>query len=145
MQISCQSSTSKVIHQTRTIPRVSICLPASRQVVPHAHVPIIVLKDKSSYSYESDISISSINGITNAFLMSCYAHADRRVAPLVTIVKLWAEKADIKGARSHRLPGNHSNMRLGLQWILSSSNWHLPTDSVQSVQCPFPLVLRFEW
>ena len=75
-----------------------------------ARVPILKLKDKSSYSYESDISIDNMNGITHAFLMSCYAHADPRVAPLVTIVKLWAEKADIKGARSHRLPGNHSNL-----------------------------------
>ena len=77
-----------------------------------------MLEDTSSYSYESDISINNMNGITHAFLMSCYAHADPRVAPLVAMVKLWAEKADIKGGRYHRLPGNHSNMRLGLHFIL---------------------------
>ena len=79
------------------------------QVISSAVVPILKLTDKR-YSYEADISVDSWNGIKNTFLMYCYAQADPRVKLLTVIVKLWAEKARIKGARFHRLSGNHGDI-----------------------------------
>ena len=74
------------------------------QVIPNANVPIITIKDKEK-SFESDITVQNWNSARNAFLLKCYSECDRRVKPLVIVIKLWAQKAAIVGAKLKRLPG----------------------------------------
>ena len=74
------------------------------QVIPNANVPIITIKDKEK-SFESDITVQNWNSARNAFLLKCYSECDPRVKPLVIVIKLWAQKASIVGAKLKRLPG----------------------------------------
>lgn len=74
------------------------------EVVPNAKVPIIILKDKEK-SFETDITLESWSSLKNAFLLKCYSECDSRVKPLTILIKLWAKKAQIVGAKLKRLPG----------------------------------------
>jgi len=74
------------------------------EVIPNANVPIITLKDKEK-SFESDITVENWNSARNAFLLKCYSECDPRVKPLVIVIKLWAQKVAIVGAKLKRLPG----------------------------------------
>ena len=75
------------------------------QVISDARVPIIKLNDKEK-SFQTDISVENWANVRNAFLLKCYSECDLRVKPLVIVVKLWAQKAEIIDAKSHRLSGN---------------------------------------
>lgn len=74
------------------------------EVVSNAKVPIVILKDKEK-SFETDITLENSNSLTNAFLLKCYSECDLRVKPLTIVIKLWAKKAQIIGAKFKRLPG----------------------------------------
>lgn len=74
------------------------------EVVSNAKVPIIILKDKEN-SFETDITLENSSSLTNAFLLKCYSECDLRVKPLTIVIKLWAKKAQIIGAKFKRLPG----------------------------------------
>lgn len=74
------------------------------EVIPNARVPIITIKDKEK-SFESDVTVQNWNSARNAFLLKCYSECDPRVKPLVIVIKLWAQKAAIVGAKFKRLPG----------------------------------------
>ena len=74
-------------------------------MITDARIPIIKLKDKEK-SFESDISVNNWANVRNAFLLKCYSECDPRVKPLVVIIRLWAQKAEITNARLHRLAGD---------------------------------------
>lgn len=67
-------------------------------------MPIIKLKDREK-SFETDISVENWTSVRNAFLLKCYSECDPRVKPLVMVIKMWAQRAEITDARVKRLAG----------------------------------------
>lgn len=62
-----------------------------------AKVPIVKFRDKVS-CVEFDLNVNNIVGIRNTFLLRTYAYIEKRVRPLVLVVKKWASFHDINDA-----------------------------------------------
>uniref|UniRef100_A0A3B5JY32 polynucleotide adenylyltransferase n=1 Tax=Takifugu rubripes TaxID=31033 RepID=A0A3B5JY32_TAKRU len=62
-----------------------------------AKVPILRFREKGS-NLEFDLNVNNTVGIRNTFLLRAYSYADRRIKPMILVVKKWARHHQINDA-----------------------------------------------
>lgn len=62
-----------------------------------AKVPILKFRDRIS-GVEFDLNVNNVVGIRNTFLLRTYAHIERRVRPIILVIKKWASHHKINDA-----------------------------------------------
>ncbi|XP_035409435.1 poly(A) RNA polymerase GLD2 isoform X1 [Cygnus atratus] len=96
-----------------------------------AKVPIVKFRDKVS-CMEFDLNVNNIVGIRNTFLLRTYAYIEKRVRPLVVVVKKWASFHDINDASRGTL-NSYSLVLMVLHYLQT-----LPEPILPSLQKKYP-------
>ncbi|XP_068522640.1 poly(A) RNA polymerase GLD2 [Anas acuta] len=96
-----------------------------------AKVPIVKFRDKVS-GVEFDLNVNNIVGIRNTFLLRTYAYIEKRVRPLVLVVKKWASFHDINDASRGTL-SSYSLVLMVLHYLQT-----LPEPILPSLQKNYP-------
>ncbi|XP_042731319.1 poly(A) RNA polymerase GLD2 isoform X1 [Lagopus leucura] len=96
-----------------------------------AKVPIVKFRDKVS-CVEFDLNVNNIVGIRNTFLLRTYAYVEKRVRPLVLVVKKWASFHDINDASRGTL-SSYSLVLMVLHYLQT-----LPEPILPSLQKNYP-------
>ncbi|XP_003643001.2 poly(A) RNA polymerase GLD2 [Gallus gallus] len=96
-----------------------------------AKVPIVKFRDKVS-CVEFDLNVNNIVGIRNTFLLRTYAYIEKRVRPLVLVVKKWASFHDINDASRGTL-SSYSLVLMVLHYLQT-----LPEPILPSLQKNYP-------
>lgn len=96
-----------------------------------AKVPILKFREKTS-GLEFDLNINNTVGIRNTFLLRSYSHVERRVRPLILVVKKWARHHQINDASK----GTLSSYTLGLMVLHYLQTRPVPV--LPSLQKDFP-------
>ncbi|NWZ32173.1 GLD2 polymerase, partial [Asarcornis scutulata] len=81
-----------------------------------AKVPIVKFRDKGR---QFDLNVNNIVGIRNTFLLRTYAYIEKRVRPLVLVVKKWASFHDINDASRGTL-SSYSLVLMVLHYLQSN-------------------------
>ncbi|XP_065059780.1 poly(A) RNA polymerase GLD2-like [Rhopilema esculentum] len=93
----------EAVHYLRTLHRLLKHFPYIRELqVIRAKVPILKFKDSVS-ACECDININNSVGIRNTHLLRTYSRVDKRVRPLIVVVKRWANLQGINNAHQGTL------------------------------------------
>ncbi|NXI73334.1 GLD2 polymerase, partial [Anseranas semipalmata] len=96
-----------------------------------AKVPIVKFRDKVS-CVEFDLNVNNVVGIRNTFLLRTYAYIEKRVRPLVLVVKKWASFHDINDASRGTL-SSYSLVLMVLHYLQT-----LPEPILPSLQKNYP-------
>ncbi|XP_035166208.1 poly(A) RNA polymerase GLD2 [Oxyura jamaicensis] len=96
-----------------------------------AKVPIVKFRDKVS-CVEFDLNVNNFVGIRNTFLLRTYAYIEKRVRPLVLVVKKWASFHDINDASRGTL-NSYSLVLMVLHYLQT-----LPEPILPSLQKNYP-------
>ncbi|KFQ83983.1 Poly(A) RNA polymerase GLD2, partial [Phoenicopterus ruber ruber] len=109
-----------------------------------AKVPIVKFRDKNTMMLESfsflfpnscvefDLNVNNVVGIRNTFLLRTYACIEKRVRPLVLVVKKWANFHDINDASRGTL-SSYSLVLMVLHYLQT-----LPEPILPSLQKNYP-------
>ncbi|NXC45677.1 GLD2 polymerase, partial [Penelope pileata] len=102
-----------------------------------AKVPIVKFRDKVLFLFlnscvEFDLNVNNIVGIRNTFLLRTYAYIEKRVRPLVLVVKKWASFHDINDASRGTL-SSYSLVLMVLHYLQT-----LPEPILPSLQKNYP-------
>ncbi|KFV63175.1 Poly(A) RNA polymerase GLD2, partial [Dryobates pubescens] len=96
-----------------------------------AKVPIVKFRDKVS-SMEFDLNVNNVVGIRNTFLLRTYSCIEKRVRPLVIVVKKWASFHEINDASRGTL-SSYSLVLMVLHYLQT-----LPEPILPSLQKNYP-------
>lgn len=91
---------SKVFKEAKRLINKERQLFKNTRSVPHAKVPIIQLQHRN---VSCDVSFDG-QGSHNTNLVKFYLVADRRLEPLMMVIKFWAQTHGLTGARAQKLP-----------------------------------------
>uniref|UniRef100_A0A673ZFP5 polynucleotide adenylyltransferase n=1 Tax=Salmo trutta TaxID=8032 RepID=A0A673ZFP5_SALTR len=96
-----------------------------------AKVPILKFRDKVS-GVEFDLNVNNTVGIRNTFLLRSYAYAERRVRPIILVVKRWARHHRINDASKGTL-SSYTLVLMVLHYLQT-----LPEPVIPSLQNEYP-------
>ncbi|XP_039614311.1 poly(A) RNA polymerase GLD2 isoform X2 [Polypterus senegalus] len=95
---------------------------------PHlirAKVPILKFRDKVS-GVEFDLNVNNVVGIRNTFLLRTYAYVEKRVRPIILVVKKWARHRGINDASRGTL-SSYSLVLMVLHYLQTLSKPVIPS------------------
>ncbi|XP_041760355.1 poly(A) RNA polymerase GLD2 isoform X2 [Coregonus clupeaformis] len=96
-----------------------------------AKVPILKFRDKVS-GVEFDLNVNNTVGIRNTFLLRSYADAERRVRPIILVIKRWARHHGINDASKGTL-SSYTLVLMVLHYLQT-----LPEPVIPSLQKEYP-------
>ncbi|KAI1905228.1 hypothetical protein AGOR_G00013960 [Albula goreensis] len=96
-----------------------------------AKVPILKFRDKIS-GVEFDLNVNNIVGIRNTFLLRSYAYIERRVRPIILVIKKWASHHGINDASRGTL-SSYSLVLMVLHYLQT-----LPEPVIPCLQREYP-------
>ncbi|XP_042562491.1 poly(A) RNA polymerase GLD2 [Clupea harengus] len=102
-----------------------------RPQVIRAKVPIMRFRDKIS-GVEFDLNVNNIVGIRNTFLLRSYAYIERRVRPIVLVIKKWAGYYRINDASRGTL-SSYTLVLMALHYLQT-----LPQPVIPCLQMDYP-------
>ncbi|MBN3301085.1 GLD2 polymerase, partial [Amia calva] len=96
-----------------------------------AKVPILKFRDKVS-GVEFDLNVNNVVGIRNTFLLRTYAYIEKRVRPIILVIKKWARHHGINDASRGTL-SSYSLVLLVLHYLQT-----LPEPVIPCLQKAYP-------
>jgi DNA polymerase sigma len=87
-----------VLHHFKRAPFTGNSVPLGRFSLIKARVPLLHFKFWGRI--EADLSVDSVDGVRNSTMLQAFAEFDKRVIPLVLIIKEWSKQCGINNARA---------------------------------------------
>ncbi|KAJ7993886.1 hypothetical protein DPEC_G00259350 [Dallia pectoralis] len=101
-----------------------------------AKVPILKFRDKVS-AVEFDLNVNNIVGIRNTFLLRSYANTERRVRPIILVIKRWARHHGINDASKGTL-SSYTLVLMVLHYLQTLSEPVIPSLQKEYPECFSP-------
>ncbi|KAL2092090.1 hypothetical protein ACEWY4_011888 [Coilia grayii] len=101
-----------------------------------AKVPILKFKDRIS-GVEFDLNVNNIVGIRNTFLLRTYAYIEKRVRPIVLLIKKWAGYYGINNASRGTL-SSYTLVLMVLHYLQTLPEPVIPCLQRDYPECFFP-------
>ncbi|TWW60076.1 Poly(A) RNA polymerase GLD2 [Takifugu flavidus] len=103
-----------------------------------AKVPILRFREKGS-NLEFDLNVNNTVGIRNTFLLRAYSYADRRIKPMILVVKKWARHHQINDASKGTL-SSYTLVLMVLNYLQTRKEPVIPSLQMDYPECFNPFV-----
>ncbi|NXK52659.1 GLD2 polymerase, partial [Chauna torquata] len=128
-QVNQKTEARHILSLVQKLFSTKLCNYIERPQLIRAKVPIVKFRDKVR---QFDLNVNNVVGIRNTFLLRTYAYIEKRVRPLVLVVKKWASFHDINDASRGTL-SSYSLVLMVLHYLQT-----LPEPILPSLQKNYP-------